>query len=102
MSLELGSAATVKNVDGKEIEIEDTLLTVYSMDSAGFSTSWYTLDDRVMGGKSYSYSNYESTSSGIFPNGYGKFDGIANSEGGGFSLLSNIDFGPEESNGNDG
>ena len=38
-----------------------------------------------------SYSKYESTSSGIFPNGYGKFSGTAKANGGGFSLISNID-----------
>ena len=98
MSLELGSAATVTNVDGNEMDIDDTLMTVYEMQNANFATSWYTLDDRVMGGKSYSYINYESTASGIFPNGYGKFNGTSSSDGGGFSLISNIDYGPEDSN----
>ena len=43
-----------------------------------------------MGGKSYSYSNFESSSTGIFPTGYGKFNGTASSDGGGFSLILNI------------
>ena len=38
MSLELGTAATVTNVDGDQIEIEDTLLTIYEMSSTDFST----------------------------------------------------------------
>lgn len=91
MSLELGLAATVTDVDGKSIEIEDTLETVYTMDSTDFDTEWYTMDDRVMGGASYSYINYESATSDFFPNGYGKFYGTANSTGGGFSLIANID-----------
>ena len=98
MSFELGSAATVTDVDGSEIEIEDTLFTVYELEEDTFTTSWFTLDDRVMGGKSYSYINYESATSTGFPNGYGKFYGTASSEGGGFSLISNIDYGSEDSN----
>ena len=49
-----------------------------------------------MGGQSYSYSDYESTSSTNFPNGYGKFYGTASSDGGGFNILSNRNLGPEE------
>ena len=95
MSLELGQAATVTDVDGNSISIEDTMLKIYEMGPDDFSTSWYTLDDRVMGGASYSYINYESTTSTGFPTGYGKFYGTASSVGGGFSLISNHDMGPE-------
>ena len=49
-----------------------------------------------MGGQSYSYSDYESTTSTNFPNGYGKFYGTASSDGGGFSILSNRNLGPTE------
>ena len=44
---------------------------------------WVTGDDRVMGGKSYSWCDLES--------GYGKFYGIASSDGGGFSTCRMID-----------
>ena len=45
---------------------------------------WATSDDRVMGGASYSYFEYE--------NGYGKFYGDAVAAGGGFSKVSSTDF----------
>ena len=45
-----------------------------------FDEQWNTGDDRVMGGKSYSYTNYET-------GGYGKFNGTAVGDGGGFSIV---------------
>ena len=56
LSLEAASAATVTDVDGNSIEIEDSMLNIYSMDESSFATTWFTMDDRVMGGQSYSYS----------------------------------------------
>lgn len=88
MSIEAASTATVINAWGNEMEIQDDLYQVYDIEQSSFA--WYTLDDRVMGGKSYSYSNFESSSTGIFPTGYGKFNGTASSDGGGFSLILNI------------
>ena len=80
MSMEIGELATVTDVDGNEIEIEDDLYTVYTLDEDTFDDTWETTDDRVMGGGSYSYSEYE--------NGYGKFYGTAVEEGGGFSMIN--------------
>ena len=51
-----------------------------TVQQSGFDDQWNTGDDRVMGGQSYSYTNYDS-------NGYGKFYGTAVGEGGGFSLV---------------
>ena len=78
LSLELGSTATtVTDTTGATITISDTLNDVYTVQEDGFNDFWHTTDDRIMGGQSYSYVNYE--------NGYGVFNGTAVSEGGGFS-----------------
>jgi hypothetical protein len=80
MSMELGQTATVTDVDGKSIDIEDDLFTVYTLDETTFEDTWLTMDDRVMGGQSYSYSQYDQS--------VGLFNGTAVEEGGGFSLIS--------------
>ena len=86
LSMQMGETATVTDSEGNTIEIEDEFLTVYTIpsDNATFQTQWHCVDDRVMGGKSYSYVDLE--------NGYGKFYGIASSDGGGFSAVGNIDY----------
>ena len=84
LSLRAGLAATVTDVDGDSIEIEDSLMTMYTMDEDSFDSTWFTMDDRVMGGQSYSYSQYKD--------GWGIFNGTAVGEGGGFSLISTINF----------
>lgn len=80
MSMELGQLATVTDVDGNEIEIDDNLTTIYTLDEDTFDDTWETTDDRVMGGGSYSYSKFE--------NGVGVFYGTAVSEDGGFSMIN--------------
>ena len=80
MSMEIGQTATVTDVDGKSIEIEDDLFTVYTLDESSFNTTWMTMDDRVMGGGSYSYSQFDKS--------VGLFNGTAVAENGGFSLIS--------------
>ena len=80
MSMELGQAATVTDVDGNQIEIEDELFTIYQLDQATFNDVWQTTDDRVMGGQSYSYSQFDK--------GVGLFNGTAVEEGGGFSMIN--------------
>ena len=67
------------DVKGDSIEIEDTLYTVHELDEAKFKDTWTTADDRVMGGKSYSYATYD--------NACGVFNGTANDDGGGFSII---------------
>tara|TARA_B110000285_G_C14823845_1_gene467758 strand:+ start:79 stop:396 length:318 start_codon:yes stop_codon:yes gene_type:complete len=83
MSMEIGQTATVTDVDGNSIEIEDDLYTVYTLDEASFDTTWFTTDDRVMGGGSYSYSQFDKS--------VGLFNGTAVAENGGFSLISTVD-----------
>ena len=48
----MGSAATVTDSTGNVVEIEDELLSVYTMPSTSteFEKQWFTTDDRVMGG----------------------------------------------------
>ena len=48
----MGSAATVTDSTGNVVEIEDELLSVYTMPSTSteFENQWFTTDDRVMGG----------------------------------------------------
>ena len=40
MSMELGHAATVTDVDGNQIEIEDELFTIYKLDEGTFNDVW--------------------------------------------------------------
>ena len=49
--MDFGQAQTVTDVDGNQIEIEE-LKTIYSLDQATFDQTWFTADDRVMGGQS--------------------------------------------------
>ena len=84
LSVQMGSGAIVTDSTGEEVEIEDTLHSVYTMDADTFDDTWYTVDDRIMGGASYSYVEYE--------NGYGKFYGTASSDGGGFSKVGIVDY----------
>ena len=83
LSLGMGSAATVTDFTGAVVEIEDEFKTMFSLASKT-DNSWETVDDRVMGGKSYSWCDLE--------NGYGKFYGTASSDGGGFSYCSQTNF----------
>ena len=52
LSVQMGSAATVTDSTGNVVEIEDELLSVYTMPSTSteFENQWFTTDDRVMGG----------------------------------------------------
>merc|ERR1712086_369630 len=85
LSLELSSAAsTVTDVNGDSITISDETGTVYTIQEDGFDDFWHTTDDRIMGGASYSYVQYED--------GYGVFNGTAVSDGGGFSNTGTTDY----------
>ena len=84
MSMEIGQAASVTDVDGKSIEIEDELFTLYTLEESEFENTWMTMDDRVMGGGSYSYSQFDTYQG----ENVGLFNGTAVAENGGFSLIS--------------
>ena len=77
LSIQTAYQATVTDVNGESIEIEDSFFPIYEINQANFDETWSTTDDRVMGGQSYSYVNYDS-------NGFGLFNGTANDDGGGF------------------
>ena len=50
LSIQILNAASVIDVNGDSVEIEDDLYTVYSLDQNTFTETWNTADDRVMGG----------------------------------------------------
>ena len=80
LSLEMGSATIVTDFTGAEIEIADEFKTMFSLASKtdDSNKSWETVDDRVMGGKSYSWCDVDSSN--------GKFYGTSSADGGGFSV----------------